>query len=90
MCADPRREELARRAMRMFSSVRKSPDGDVERVVLFESVLMGGGALGPSEVVFGLGGGVVVASPIGGIAPEGTVGVSFTIGEYCEIEDAPL
>lgn len=49
---------------------------------------MGGGALEPSEVL-GLGG-VVVASPIGGIAPEGTVGVSFTIGEYCEIEDAPL
>ena len=88
MFAEPRREELARRAMRIFSSVRKSPDGDVERVVLFESVLMGGGALEPSEVL-GLGG-VVVASPIEGIAPEGTVGVSFTIGEYCEIEDAPL
>lgn len=36
MFARPRREELARRAMRIFSSVRKLPDGDVGRVVLFE------------------------------------------------------
>lgn len=34
--AKPRREELASRAMRMFSSVRKLPDGDVERAVLFD------------------------------------------------------
>lgn len=49
---------------------------------------MGGGARVPSECLDL--GGVVVASPIGGIGPEGTVGVSFTIGEYCEIDEAPL
>ena len=35
----PKREELARRAIRMFSSVRKLPDGevgDIEREVVFE------------------------------------------------------
>ncbi len=84
--AKPRREELASRAMRMFSSVRMLPDGDVgdtERVVSFGLrwlVLMGGGAQVPSEDL-GLGG-VVVASPIGVMEPEGTVGVSLTMGEY--------
>ena len=64
----PRREELARRAMRMFSSVRKLPvgeEGDREREVVVEVrlvVLRGGGCLVPSEV-FGLAG-VDVATPI--------------------------
>lgn len=85
----PKREEFARRAIRMFSSVRKLPDGeegDREREVVVDVrlfVLRGGGLLEPSEV-FGLGGLVeVVARPMGaGRGPEPSLGVSLMMGEY--------
>jgi hypothetical protein len=85
----PRREEFARRAMRMFSSVRKFPDGeegDKEREVPGEArllVLRGGGCLEPSEVL-GFEGAVVVT-----VGPP-SFGPSLTIGEYCDIGDEPL
>jgi hypothetical protein len=65
---NPKRDELARRAIRMFSSVRKLPEGevgDMEREVVVEVRLLvfrGGGCLEPSEDLgFGR---VVAATPM--------------------------
>jgi hypothetical protein len=85
----PSRDEFARRAMRMFSSVRKlslGEEGDKERDVPAEVrlfVLMGGGCLEPSEVL-GFDGAVVVT-----VGPP-NLGPSLTIGEYCDMGDEPL
>lgn len=88
----PRREELASRAMCMFSSVRKFSEGeageserDVEVRLL---VFSGGGAREPSDVL-GLEG-AVVEIVTGALEPGPIRGASLTIGEYCDIGDEPL
>ena len=82
----PSREESARRAICMFSSVKKLPVGElgeVARVTWLSFMLSGGGALDPSDD-FGLGGAT------GGITPLPIIGVSLMIGEYCDIAEPPL
>jgi hypothetical protein len=87
----PSREELARRAMRMFSSVRKLPEGEVgdrERDVSVDvrlRVVMRGGTREPSEVC-----GLLANALEPGMAPMPIVGISLTMGEYCEIGEEPL
>jgi hypothetical protein len=82
----PSREELASLAMRMFSSVRKLPVGDVgdrdlEVAAGVRSlVFKGGGPLLPSEVAGFDNGAPMLAGPWNG--PEPRIGVSLTIGEY--------
>ena len=101
----PRRLELARRAMRMFSSVRKEPSGERgegERELSLETAM----AARPrpvleaqSEVAMGGSFALVLlllwrgGDGLEALSKEATVpmlGVSFTIGEYWEIGEAPL
>jgi hypothetical protein len=95
----PKRLELANRAMRMFSSVRKDSSGergDGERDLSLvtaigptprpapRSLVTIGGSLFPSRDDIFRGG----LSPK--VATEPIFGVSLTIGEYWEMGDAPL
>lgn len=89
---NPRRLEFARRAIAMFSAERKEGErGEADREFSLEVLISvrflvcrGGGLL----YFRGVGLVLVAGAPKVAIAPR--LGVSFTIGEYCDMGEAPL